>query len=253
MYQSVPMTLDLDICKEDIHILLAEDENETRQLLKRCLQREGYNVVAVRNGQEALQAFAASPFDMVILDIRMPVLDGWVVCAELRKRTDVPIMLVTANSRPDDVVRGISLGADCYVSKPFTLKELRARIQAVLRRSQRNESCKAGDLHSCGEITLDKSTHEVSVRNKRIILAPTEYRLLQYFIHNPNKHISIEELLTEVWGYQVQFSEELNIVRVAIRRLRSKIEEDASSPTYLKTIRGLGYQFCIDNQTVASL
>ena len=159
----------LDILKEEIQILLAEDEDATRQLLQFCLEREGYKVVAVRNGQEALQAFAASPFDMVILDVSMPVLDGWTVCAELRKRTDVPIMMLTANARPDDIVHGIRLGADNYVTKPFTLKELRARVQAVLRRASQKHQREAVNILRCGEITLNENTCEVSVRIRRLI------------------------------------------------------------------------------------
>ncbi len=238
----------LDISKEEIQILLAEDEEATRQLLQFCLEREGYKVVAVRNGQEALQAFAASPFDMVILDVSMPVLGGWTVCAELRKRTDVPIMMLTANARPDDIVHGIRLGADNYVTKPFTLKELRARVQAVLRRASQKHQREATSILRCGDMTLNENTCEVIVRGQKVDLTPNEYRLLKYFMHNPDKPISKEDLLTAVWDYQYQFCEDLNFIRVTIRRLRSKVEENSSSPKYLKTVHGRGYQLCTGNQ-----
>lgn len=230
--------------KEEIQILLAEDEDSTRQLLQFSLEREGYKVVAVRDGSEALQAFAADTFDMVILDVNMPVLDGWTVCSELRKRTDVPIMMLTANARPDDVVHGIRLGADNYVTKPFTLKELRARVQAVLRRAKQKSYLDSANIVTCGEITLNETTCEVTVRGSKVELTPNEYRLLKYFMDNPDTAISKEELLTAVWDYQYQFCEDLNFIRVTIRRLRSKVEENSSSPKYLKTVHGRGYKLC---------
>jgi len=230
--------------KEEIQILLAEDEDSTRQLLQFSLEREGYKVVAVRDGSEALQAFAADTFDMVILDVNMPILDGWTVCAELRKRTDVPIMMLTANARPDDIVHGIRLGADNYVTKPFTLKELRARVQAVLRRAKQKSYLDSANIITCGEITLNETTCEVTVRDNKVDLTPNEYRLLKYFMDNPDTAISKEDLLTAVWDYQYQFCEDLNFIRVTIRRLRSKVEENSSSPKYLKTVHGRGYKLC---------
>jgi len=236
--------LPLNVCKEDIQILLAEDEEPTRVLVQRCLERDGYRVVAVRNGQEALQAFAAELFDMVILDVNMPQLDGWTVCTELRKRTDVPIMMLTANTRSDDIVQGIQMGADNYVTKPFTLRELRARIQAVLRRTAHKMQRETESILSCGEIMLNESTCEVYVRGQHVELTPNEYRLLRYFMQNPDKPLSKEDLLAAVWDYQCQLCEDLNFIRVTIRRLRSKVEENSSSPRYLKTVHGRGYQLC---------
>lgn len=248
-----PSTFALEIPKEDVQILIAEDEDATRQLLQFSLEREGYQVVTVRNGKEALQAFAANPFDMVILDINMPIIDGWTVCAELRKRTDVPIMMLTANSRPDDVVHGIRLGADNYVTKPFTLKELRARVQAVLRRAMQRNQREAANVMRCGDITLNESTCEVTVRGKKVDLTPNEYRLLKYFLENPNTPISKEDLLTAVWEYQYQFCEDLNFIRVTIRRLRSKVEENSSSPKYLKTVHGRGYKLCTHEDSASNI
>ena len=238
----------LDVSHNDIQILLADDDGATRQLLQFCLEREGYQVVAVRNGQEALQAFAVSSFDMVILDVMMPVVDGWTVCAELRKRTDVPIMLLTGNTNTDDIVHGIRLGADSYVTKPFTLKELRARVQAVLRRASQKTERQESNILQHGKISLNEGAHEVTVGNQKVDLPPTEYRLLQYFMHNPDKAISNEELLVEVWGYQPHPYEDLNFVRVTMSRLRSKVEENASTPKYLQTVHGRGYQLCTNNQ-----
>lgn len=246
-------TFSLEVPKNEIQILIAEDEDATRQLLQFSLEREGYQVVTVRNGQEALQAFAANPFNMVILDINMPIIDGWTVCAELRKRTDVPIMMLTANARPDDVVHGIRLGADNYVTKPFTLKELRARVQAVLRRAMQRNQREAANVLRCGDIALNESTCEVMVRGKKVDLTPNEYRLLKYFLENPNTPISKEDLLTAVWDYEYQFCEDLNFIRVTIRRLRSKVEENSSSPKYLKTVHGRGYKLCTTEEPSTSI
>lgn len=241
----------LEVSKADIQILIAEDEDETRLLLQRCLEREGYKVVGVRNGQEALQAYAAGQFDLVVLDINMPQIDGWAVCAELRKRTDVPIMMLTASTRPDDIVHGIQLGADNYVTKPFTLKEVRARVQAVLRRATQKTKQENEKVLVCGDIALNESTCEVTVRNQRVELTPNEFRLLYYFMQNPDTPISKEKLLDAVWDYQYQLCEDLNFIRVTIRRLRNKVEEDSSNPKYLKTVHGRGYQLCSGKQDVS--
>lgn len=232
----------LEVNTNNIKILMADDEEETRVLLQRCLEREGYKVVTVPNGRETLQAFAADEFDMVILDVNMPQLDGWTVCSELRKRTDVPIMMLTASTRPDDIVHGIQLGADNYVTKPFTLKEVRARVRAVLRRATQKTKQENEKLLTCGDIVLNESTCEVMVRGERVELTPNEYRLLHYFMQHPDTPISKEKLLAAVWDYQHQLCEDLNFIRVTIRRLRNKVEEDSSSPKYLKTVHGRGYQ-----------
>ena len=244
MSTSTPNTLPLNISTEDIRILVVEDEDATRDLVYFCLKQDGYQVVAVDNGAAALRAFADSPSDLVILDVNMPVLDGWSVCAELRKRTDVPIMMLTANARPDDIVLGMELGADYYITKPFTLSELRARVLAALRRASSKPSSAATSSVHFGGITLNEDSGEVRVENKAVGLGAIEYHLLKYLMHNPDRPISNEELLIEVWGYQVQATEDFNMIRVTMRRLRNKVEENASSPKYLKTVHGRGYQFC---------
>jgi DNA-binding response OmpR family regulator len=231
------------VAATEAKILVAEDDDHLRKMLLLTLQREGYKVTAVNNGQAALEAFAAEPADLVILDINMPVMDGYTACAELRKRTDVPIIMLTARSRTDDVVTGYGLGADNYMTKPFELKELRARIQAILRRVRNVEHRKRSvNLLAFGDISLDKETHLVNIRGREVNLTPGEYRLLEYMMQNPDRLLSKEELLQQVWEYQS--NEDMNFVRVTVRRLRSKIEEDAAEPRYLKTVHGTGYQFC---------
>jgi DNA-binding response OmpR family regulator len=234
---------DNSIVTAETKILVAEDDDHLRKMLLLTLQREGYTVTAVNNGQAALEAFAADPADIVILDINMPIMDGYTTCTELRKRTDVPIIMLTARSRTDDVVMGFGLGADNYMTKPFELKELRARIQAILRRMRNVVHRKRNaNLLAYGDISLDKESHLVNIRGQEVNLTPGEYRLLEYLMQNPDRLISKEELLHQVWEYQS--NEDMNFVRVTVRRLRSKIEEDAAEPLYLKTVHGTGYQFC---------
>jgi DNA-binding response OmpR family regulator len=222
-------------------ILIAEDDDSLRQLLNIALKRDGYKVVAVQDGKEALSAFADHAIDLVLLDINMPIIDGYEVCMELRKRTDVPIIMITAKSRTDEVVTGFQLGADYYMTKPFSMQELRARIQAMLRRVTSESQRKAAAIITFDNISLDEENRQVIVRGEVVKLTPNEFRVLSYLMRNPDKRITKEEFLSAVWDYQSM--EDTNFVRVTIRRLRSKIELDPSEPRYLKTIHGEGYLF----------
>lgn len=244
--KNVHSTFTFYVAKEKIQILLAEDDSAIRRLLQFCLEREGYQVIAVSNGQEALHAFVANPVDLVILDVTMPLLDGWTVCQELRKRTDVPIIMLTAHTHPDDIVRGVNLGADSYITKPFTLKELRARVYALLRRTTHTQPTSIKSVLRCSDITMNEQTKEVSVRGKMVDLSPNEYRVLAHFMHNPDKAISKEELVSVIWAYDHEPLDDLNFIRVTILRLRSKLEENPSTPIYLRTIHGHGYKLCRD-------
>jgi len=224
-----------------IQILVAEDDDSLRKLLALTLKLDGYNVVLAQDGREALKAFDAHDIDFVLLDINMPLLDGLEVCSELRKRTDVPIIMLTANTRTDDVVTGIELGADHYMTKPFVLHELRARIRATLRRTIPKSHPKADTTISIGDITLNEELQQVTVRGEVISLTPNEYRMLSYLMHNPDKPVSKAEFLRAVWNYHPH--EDVSFVRVTMRRLRSKVEKEPGNPRYLKTVHGLGYQF----------
>jgi DNA-binding response OmpR family regulator len=223
-------------------VLVVEDDEALRRLLDITLKRDGYRVITAGNGQEALQLFADHPVDIVLLDVNMPVMNGYAVCAELRKQTHVPIIFLTAKSRMDDLVTGLELGADNYVTKPFTIQELRARIRAILQRVQTSVESEEAKNITIGEITLNDESMEVTVGGAPINLTPSEFRLLSYLMHHPDKLITKEEFLSAVWDYQS--AEDVNFMRVTIRRLRSKIEQDPANPRYLKTVHGLGYQFC---------
>lgn len=230
-----------DIDPQSIKILVAEDDDSLRKLLALTLKLDGYGVILAQNGREALSAFDSHAIDFVLLDINMPHLDGLEVCTELRKRTDVPIIMLTANTRTDDVVTGIELGADHYMTKPFVLHELRARIRATLRRTVQQARRNADTIISLGDIVLNEELQQVTVRSEVINLTPNEYRMLSYLMHNPDKPVSKAEFLRAVWNYHPH--EDVSFVRVTMRRLRSKVEQDPSNPRYLKTVHGLGYQF----------
>lgn len=225
-----------------IQILVVEDDDALRKLLLLTLKLDGYQVITARDGREALTIFSENQIDCVLLDVNMPYVDGLEVCTELRKRTDVPIIIITANSRTDDVITGMELGADHYMTKPFVLQELRARIRATLRRINQSGQTKASYILTYGDITLNEELQQVIVRGEAVSLTPNEYRMLSYLMHHPDKPISKEEFLRAVWEYHPH--EDLSFVRVTMRRLRSKVEKVPSDPEYLKTVHGLGYQFC---------
>jgi DNA-binding response OmpR family regulator len=228
-------------------ILVAEDDDALRKLLLLTLKLDGYHVYTARDGREALSMFDETAIDLVLLDINMPFVDGLEVCSELRKKADVPIIMITANSRTDDVITGIELGADHYMTKPFVLQELRARIRAALRRVNYQVRHKATHILTYGNITLNEELQQVTVDGEVVDLTPNEYRMLNYLMRHPDKPISKEEFLSNVWEYHPH--DDLSFVRVTMRRLRSKVEIEPSKPQYLKTVHGLGYQFCTESLT----
>ena len=222
-------------------ILIAEDDAVMRNVIKVSLERNGFRVEAVGDGMAALRSFGESQYDLVILDIRMPEMDGYELCRQLRKRTTVPIIIVTSESDIDDVVSGYELGADIYVTKPFRPNELVLRVEALLRRVEVGKQQNDEDRLLAGTIVVNRTTHQVLVDNTEIELTPNEYSMLCYFMEHPNLPISKDELLREVWEYTEE--DDANLLRVTVRRLRAKIEPVPSDPTYLQTVRGIGYVF----------
>ncbi len=221
-------------------ILVAEDEEDLRFLLKLSLGRI-YDVEVVPDGAAALEAFDAKPADMVILDIMMPKMDGFTACAEIRRRSDVPVIMLTALGGVDDVVKGFNLGADDYISKPFTFKELLARIEAVIRRADWMRTPPPTRTIVNGELRINVDSHEVYLRDQEVHLTPIEFQLLHYLMSRPGQSVSKETLFRGVWGYD--FAGGTNLVEVAVRRLREKIERDPSDPGLIQTVRGSGYKF----------
>jgi DNA-binding response OmpR family regulator len=222
-------------------ILLAEDEVPLRNLIQLSLETTGHTVHPVSDGLEALDKFSQTTVDLVILDIMMPRLDGFRVCESIRRRSDVPIVMLTALGSVDDVVHGFELGADDYITKPFAFKEVEARIQAILRRIDRARNPTATQIIEIGDVMVDANTHQVTVRGRAIHLTPIEFQLLYYLMSRVGQPISKEQLFHEVWGYDVIGG--TNLVEVGVRRLREKIEPDPSDPIFLITVRGRGYKF----------
>jgi DNA-binding response OmpR family regulator len=224
-----------------VSVLVVDDEEPLRNLLQISLQRQGYNVSVARNGREALEVVASRKIDLVLLDIMMPEMDGFTACTELRKRSDIPIVMLTALNRPDDIVHGFNLGADDYITKPFTFREVEVRLQAILRRVYWSQERLDPSILTANEIVLNDDKHEVSVRGEIVHLTPIEYQLLRYLMTSPDRPISKDLLFQHVWGYDLIGG--TNLVEVAMRRLREKIETDPSQPVYLLTVRGAGYKF----------
>ncbi|MEA3337501.1 MAG: response regulator transcription factor [Chloroflexota bacterium] len=222
-------------------ILIAEDEAPLRNLVRMSLEAAGHYVTAVGDGDEALSCFLSEPYDLVILDVMMPKVDGFTVCEEIRKRSDVPVMMLTALGGTDDLVRGFELGADDYIAKPFTFKEVQARIFAILRRMQWVEEKRSPVLLAIGQVSIDADAHEVTVDGEQVHLTPIEFKLLYTLMSNAGKALNKKDLFVTVWGYQ--FIGGTNLIEVTIRRLREKIEEDPSKPHHIQTIRGTGYRF----------
>jgi two-component system, OmpR family, response regulator RpaB len=226
---------------KETHVLVVDDEEPLRNLLRISLQKAGYSVYTAGNGKEAMEVFKQMPIDLVLLDILMPDMDGYGLCSELRQRSDVPIIMLSALNRPDDVVYGFSLGADDYIAKPFQFREVEVRIQAILRRVAWLKERPDFNILAYNEIVLDSEAHEVRVRGELVHLTPIEFQLLRYLMKMPDKPVSKNELFQSVWGYDLVG--DTNLVEVAIRRLREKIEENPSEPAYLLTVRGTGYKF----------
>jgi DNA-binding response OmpR family regulator len=228
----------------NISVLVVDDEEPLRNLLQISLQQKGYLVAIARNGREALEIVAERKIDLVLLDIMMPELDGFATCIELRKRSDIPVVMLTALNRPDDIVYGFNLGADDYITKPFTFREVEVRLQAILRRVYWSQERIEPSILTANEIVLNDDAHEVSVRGDLVHLTPIEYQLLRFLMTSPDRPISKDTLFQHVWGYDMAGG--TNLVEVAMRRLREKIEKDPSQPVYLLTVRGAGYKFNSD-------
>ena len=219
-------------------ILAVEDDERIRTAVKMALEDEGWVVEEAETGEDALEAFARRPTDVVLIDIMLPGVDGFEVCRSIRRTSDVPIVMVTARADTHDVVAGLEAGADDYLTKPFAPKELSARIRALMRRARKPESgnttMRFGDL----EITPDAGV--VRRAGTELHLTKTEFRLLCELASSPGRVFSREVLLERVWGYG--YFGDGRLVDVHVRRLRTKIEADPANPRHVATVRGLGYK-----------
>src|SRR5437879_1953602 len=199
-------------------------------------------VFEARDGKEALSRFPADRPDLIVLDIGMPEFDGLDVCREIRKSSDVPILFLSARDDEVDRVLGLEIGGDDYVTKPFSPRELMARVKAHLRRGEQDGAEDSGaELLRLGPFTLDRAAHRLSLRDQELALTSTEFRLLEFFLTHPGRAYNREQLLEEVWGQQHYVSP--RTVDVHVRRLRERIEEQPDDPRFLTTVRGFGYRF----------
>lgn len=219
----------------DIRVLVAEDEERLRKIIRKYLVNDGYKVIEACNGEEAVDVFETESVDLIILDVMMPVMDGWLALKTIRKTSDVPIMMLTARTDEEDTVFGFDLGADDYVGKPFRARELMARVKALLHRAGKVAS---SDKVTIGTISIDLLAMRVEVAETNIILSPKEYDLLIYFINNSNQALSRDMILTRIWGYD--FEGDDRTVDTVIKRLRKKLGSEGER---IQTVRGVGYRF----------
>jgi DNA-binding response OmpR family regulator len=221
-------------------ILIADDDRNICELLRMYLEKDGFSVVIAGNGEEALQKFDEEEPDILLLDVMMPRLDGWQVCRELRKKSEVPIIMITAKGETFDKVLGLELGADDYVVKPFEPKEIVARVKAVLRRTGKANAENDKKEVSFDKLTVNMTKYELKVDGKVIDTPPKELELLFHLASNPNRVYTRDQLLDEVWGFE--YYGDSRTVDVHIKRLREKLE-GVSEKWSLKTVWGVGYKF----------
>jgi len=221
-------------------ILLVEDEPTLRETLAGAFERDGFRVLTAAGGQEALRRFRAEPSDLVLLDLMLPDLPGLDVCRIIRRESDVPILMLTARDSEIDKVVGLELGADDYVTKPFSLRELLARVHALLRRAeQRALESGAGALATVGRVQVDLAGHRLLRDGVPLAVKPKAFELLAFLVRHAGQVFTREQLLEHVWGYD--YAGETRTVDVHVHWLRREIEEDPGAPIHLQTVRGTGY------------
>jgi DNA-binding response OmpR family regulator len=222
-------------------ILLVDDEAAIVQSLRYTLEKNGYAVLSAGDGRTAVNLASAEAPDLVLLDIMLPVLDGIEACKEIRKVSAVPIIMLTAKDQEFDKVLALELGADDYVTKPFSLGEIMARIKARLRRQEALVETHKNEAITIGEITIDPARQKLTVRGSDVALAPKEFRLLHLLMENRGRIVTRQILLEKVWGYD--FEGEHQTISVHVRWLREKIEVDPNNPRHIATVRSRGYMF----------
>ncbi len=222
-------------------ILVVDDEAAILQTLRYNLEKNGYSVCTAGDGRRALSVVELEKPDLIVLDIMLPELDGIEVCREIRKRSTTPVLMLTAKDQEIDKVLALEIGADDYITKPFSVYELLARIKAHLRRLQTQAQPSETGIVRSGDVELDAGRHRVTKRGATVELAPKEFRLLQVLLENKGRVVTRQVMLDRVWGYD--FYGDLQTVNVHIRWLREKIEDDPSDPKYILTVRSRGYLF----------
>lgn len=234
----VPKSLETQLEVNSLRVLIADDDPDLLAILGISLRREGFEVISARDGQEALDRVAAERPDLVVLDVLMPHLDGFEVCRRLREESDIPVMMLTARDDDEGIVHGLELGADDYVTKPYSPRELIARIKALARRS--NGGPERRSQLSAGAFALDSEQMEVRKRGEAIPLTRLQFEILRVMMANQDQVTPTEVLLKKVWGYSVA---DAGLVKTHIYHLRQKLEDDPSHPRTIVTVPGVGYVF----------
>lgn len=223
------------------HVLVVDDETTIREVLRRYLEREGFAVSEAADGNQALATIEAEDPDLVVLDLMLPGIDGLSLASRLRARSEVPVVMLTARGGLQDRIEGFELGADDYIVKPFSPRELVLRVKAVLRRTNESEPDEAPPPVEGGGVRVDPAGREVTVEGDRVSLTAKEFDLLHFLVRHPRQVFTRDQLLDRVWGYE--FQGDPSTVTVHIRRLREKIEADPSDPHRIVTVWGVGYKF----------
>ena len=222
-------------------ILIIDDDAQLRHLMKAPLAKSGADVAVAENGKEGLRRFYEQQPNLVILDVMMPEMDGWETCKSIRQLSDVPLIMVTARGNDDDVIKGLELGADDYITKPFNADVLVARARAALRRTEKGMVIKEGMRYSDSHLSIDLDEHRVFADGEAVTLTATEFRLLAYLLENAGRVMSFEQILENVWGWD--YTDDVNYIRVYIWHLRKKIEKNPKEPEYILNVQGVGYRF----------
>ncbi|HEX2158800.1 MAG TPA: response regulator transcription factor [Actinomycetes bacterium] len=223
-------------------VMVVDDEESLLEAIRYALSREGFEVVTASDGGEAVRDFEAERPDLVVLDLMLPTLNGWDVCRRIRATSQVPILMLTARDAEVDRVVGLEMGADDYVTKPFSLRELVARVRALLRRAGTAEGPRPeASVLEAGGVRLDTERHEVSVRGSQVSLPLKEFELLEILMENRNRVLTRQTLIDRVWGYD--YVGDTKTLDVHVKRLRARVEEDRHEPKLIVTVRGVGYRF----------
>ena len=231
----------MDESFRDRRILIVDDEERMVRFIRLNLEHDGFQVFEAFNGTEAINKIRSNLPDLVLLDVMMPDMDGFEVLRIVREVSRVPVIMLTAKGEEEDRVRGLEMGADDYITKPFSPRELVSRVRAVLRRTEMVESPTHGPIEVDDRLKIDFDRREVWVEGRLVQLRPTEYRLLYHLVKNAGWVLTHDQILTKVWGYE--YRDEPHYVRLYINYLRQKLEKDPANPKYILTERGVGYRF----------
>lgn len=222
-------------------IIICDDDESIRESISISLKNDNYKIIKCKNGKEAIQALNKNHIDLIVMDVMMPGEDGIKTVSRIRDTSDVPIIFLSAKSEVHDKVQGLSVGGDDYLTKPFEMLELKARIKSIIKRSVSTDEKKVKKAYKSGNLKLDIDSKIVTLRNKPIKLTPIEFKILLFFLQNPGKVLSSNDIYKEVWNESEAYNIE-NTIAVHIRHIREKIEKDSREPKYIKVVWGIGYK-----------